>query len=174
VTCSQAAISALPFADNRFAGLCCLGGPLSHVLSAADRDRPIREFTRITRPESPVIGRLNAVRDGIKHALEEHPEIIPEIAATGDYTAELVREYGGEGWAECHFFPAQELEDLLERIGLTVSTLVGLEGPASLMRDELDGASDVALDAVREAVDMLGTDPSVVDFSEHILAVGHT
>lgn len=177
VECTQGTISGLPFTENRFEAVCCLGGPLSHVLSATDRERAIREFTRVAQPDAPivisVIGRLNALRDGIKHALEEHPELLTEIAESGDFTAELVRKYGGEGWAECHFFRAHELEELLEGNGVEVTTLVGLEGPASTMREELEGASDRALTAVEEIVHMLRTDRSVVDFSEHILAVGY-
>lgn len=175
ITARKGDIRDLDFEGEHFDAVCCLGGPLSHVIDASDRNRAVRELSRVARPGAPVvvsvIGRLNALRDGIRHGLDEHPGLLPEIAETGDFTQALIDEYGGEGWAECHFFRARELETLLSAAGLDVTQLVGLEGPASSMQPELSTASDAAVAAVEEVVDMLKTDPTVVDSSEHILAV---
>lgn len=175
VTCRQGDVRALPFAEGAFDAVCCLGGPLSHVLAPAERETAVRELGRVARDGAPVmvsvIGRLNAVRYGLRHGLEDHPGMLPELAETGDYTAELVAEAGGEGWAECHFFRADEFEALLEAGGLAVEQLVGLEGPASLLGPDLEEAPDAAMSAVREVVASLREDRAVADLSEHILAV---
>ena len=175
INCRKGDIRDLPFKTERFEAVCCLGGPLSHVPDPEQRRNAAEELARVAGPDAPVfvsvIGRLTAIRDGIKHGLEDHPELIPEIARTGDYTQELVAEYDAEGWAECHFFRADELEAELTRAGLTVERLVGLEGPASVMEPELKDASPDAIDAVREVVRMLRDDRTVADLSAHILAI---
>lgn len=174
VSCQKGDIRNLPFDDERFDAVCCLGGPLSHVLDADDRETVVNELARVANPGAPVfvsvIGLLNAIRDGIKHGLD-HPGVLTEFADSGDYTQDLVEKHDAEGWAECHFFRATELETLLEAAGFDVEKLIGLEGPASTMGPELADASDDAVEAVREVVQTYQTDPAVVDFSEHILAV---
>jgi SAM-dependent methyltransferase len=178
VNCHRGDIRALPFPANSFEAVCCLGGPLSHVLDGADRRTSVAELVRVAMPGAPVvisvIGRLNAIRNGIRHGLDVHPELLPEIARTGDFTEEMVERYGGDGWAECHFFRAAELEALLEDAGLEVEALVGLEGPASSMRPELTEADRGAIVAVRETIEALPNDRSLADTSEHILAVART
>lgn len=166
----------LPFETDSFDGVCCLGGPLSHVLDPRDRETVLAELARVAAPGAPVvvsvIGLLNALRNGIRHGLEEHPDMLPKIAESGDYTAELVEEHGGDGWAECHFFRAAELEGLLEGAGLAVERMVGLEGPASSMGPEIEAADSEAEAAVRDLLGELSEDRGLADGSAHILAVG--
>jgi hypothetical protein len=52
-----------------------------------------------------------------------------------------------------------------------VETLVGLEGPASQLQDELSELDDEQVADVRKMVRQLREDRSVVDTSEHVLAV---
>lgn len=174
VTCQQADVRGLPFEDDQFDAVCCLGGVLSHVLDAEERQRAIGELRRVANPDSPVfvsvIGRLSSIRYGLKHG--ERFGLLAHIAETGDYTQEAVAELAdGEGWAECHFFRADEFEAELEDGGLTVDQLVGLEGPASQLQEELADADESELADVREMVQELREDRSVADTSEHMLAV---
>lgn len=175
ITCRKGDVRDLPFDDDAFDAVCCLGGPLSHVLDAEDRRTAATELPRVARPDRPVfvsvIGRLAAVVYGIRNGLDRHPEILPRLAATGDYTAELLERADSEGWAECHFFRAAEFEALLEEAGLAVEGLLGLEGPASVLGPELADAPPDGLESVREVVRLLKEDRSVADMSEHILAV---
>ncbi|WP_458204932.1 class I SAM-dependent methyltransferase [Haladaptatus sp. NG-SE-30] len=172
VTCQQGDICDLPFEDDSFDAVCCLGGPLSHVVDADDRAQAMAELRRVATPDAPVfasvIGRLTTLRDIVKHVLDDSHSILSDIAETGDYTADLVND---EGWAECHFFRAAELETELESAGFTIEKIVGLEGIASNMAPELAEADDEAVEDVREVVRTLREDRAVADFSEHILAV---
>lgn len=176
VTAEQGDMRALPFADDTFDAVCCLGGPLSHVVDADERACAMAELRRVARTDAPVfvsvIGRLAALQDIIKFNLDGSHGLLGPIAETGDYTADLVAERGdGEGWAECHFFRAAEFEAELEQAGFAVEQLVGLEGVAARMKHELSGADGEAIEDVREVVRTLREDPVAVDFSEHILAV---
>jgi 2-polyprenyl-3-methyl-5-hydroxy-6-metoxy-1,4-benzoquinol methylase len=173
VTCQQADVRDLPFGDE-FDAVCCLGGVLSHVLDPEERARAVRELRRVAKPGAPVfvsvIGRLSSIRFGLKNG--GRFGLLAHLAETGDYTQEAVEKFAdGEGWAECHFFRADEFESELESGGLSVETLAGLEGPASQLQEELSGLDDEAFADVREMVRELREDRSVVDTSEHMLAV---
>jgi SAM-dependent methyltransferase len=174
VTCQQADVRDLPFDNDRFDVVCCLGGVLSHVLDSDERQQAIRELRRVAKPGVPVfvsvIGRLSSIRFGLKNG--ERFGLLAHLAETGDYTQEAVEELAdGEGWAECHFFRGDEFEAELEDGGLSVGKLVGLEGPASQLQEELSDVDEEQLDDVREMVRTLREDRSVVDTSEHMLAV---
>jgi SAM-dependent methyltransferase len=192
-SCRQADLRDLPFDDDSFDAVCCLGGPLSHVVDDDERATATAELRRVARSGvhaseasvgssgrrsdgAPVfvsvIGRLTMLRDILKFVLDDSHGLLAPIAEDGDYTAERVAEYAnGEGWAECHGFRADEFEAELEAAGFAVETLVGLENVASRMKPELSEADDEALADVREVVRTLREDRTAVDFSEHMLAV---
>ena len=176
IDCVRADIRNLPHGSEVFDAVCCLGGPLSHVLDPEERTRTIGELGRVAREGAPafvsVMGRLACLRDIVKRVLADEHGLLEPIAETGDYTADLVAERSdGEGWAECHFFRAAELEANLEAGGLAVSHLVGLEGIASIAQEQLAEAPEEAVESVQSVTETLREDPAVVDTSEHILAV---
>ncbi|MFH5799109.1 class I SAM-dependent methyltransferase [Haladaptatus sp. CMAA 1911] len=166
----------LRFGDETFDAVCCLGGPLSHVVDDDERATAVRELRRVAAPDAPVfvsvIGRFAPLRDIVKFSLDSSHGLLVPIAEDGKYTAERVAEHAdGEGWAECHFFRADEFEAELRDAGFTVEKLVGLEGVANRMKPELEDASDEAVEDVRRLVKLLREDRAAVDFSEHMLAV---
>lgn len=173
VTVGQADIRDLPYESDEFDAVCCLGGPLSHVLDADERERALGELGRVARDGAPVfvsvIGRLAAVRFGMKHG--GHPGVFGHVARTGDYTDSLLAEHDSEGWAECHFFRVAELESAVEAAGFGVEAIVGLEGLAAHLQDELDAADAERIEGVRDVHRTLCEERSVADTSEHILAV---
>ncbi|WP_135824463.1 class I SAM-dependent methyltransferase [Halorussus ruber] len=176
VTCQQADVRDLPFPDDSFDAVCCLGGVLSHVVDPAEREQAIRELRRVATPDAPtfvsVIGRLATLRDIAKHVLDGSHGLLVPLAEDGDYTDERVERLAdGEGWAECHFFRADEFERELADAGLSVDRLVGLEGPVSRLQAELADADDAAIADVRAMLREVREDRSVVDTSEHMLAV---
>lgn len=176
ITAEQGDVRDLRFPEEEFDAVCCLGGPLSHVVDDEERATAMRELRRVAVPGAPVfvsvISRFAPLRDIVKFSLESSHGLLVPIAEDGKYTAERVDEHDdGEGWAECHFFRAQEFEAELEEAGFAVETLVGLEGVANRMKPELEDASDEAVESVRELVRLLREDRAVVDYSEHMLAV---
>jgi SAM-dependent methyltransferase len=177
IACHHADVRDLPFGTDRFDAVCCLGGPVSHVTDDDERARALRELHRVAAPDAPafvsVIGRLATVRDVIKHRVpDKRHGFLDVIAHEGDYTRELVEEHtDGDGWAECHFYRADELRADLAAAGFDVATLAGLEGPASNLGAELADAPEAAAAEAKSVVAALREDPAVVDFSEHVLAV---
>ena len=176
VTAEQGDVRALDFGDGDFDAVCCLGGPLSHVVDDDERATATAELRRVARDGAPVfvsvIGRLAMLRDVIKFDLERSSGLLAPIAEDGDYTGERVERHAdGEGWAECHGFRADEFEAELVDAGFTVERLVGLETVANRMKRELADAGPDAVADVREVVRALREDRTAVDWSEHMLAV---
>ena len=183
VTAEQGDVRDLRFDDETFDAVCCLGGPLSHVVDEDARATAMSELRRVAksgeRSESDgapvfvsVIGRLAMLRDTLKFNLDTEHGLLAPIAEDGDFTAERAAEYAdGEGWAECHGFRADEFEAELVAAGFEVETLVGLENVANRMQRELEEADDEAVESVRDVVRMLREDRAAVDWSEHMLAV---
>lgn len=171
----------LPHEDDAFDAVCCLGGVLSHVVDGAERRRAVAELRRVARPGAPVfvavIGRLGAVRYGIKETAESDGDeaewnVIEHVARTGDYTEAVVERYGAaEGWAENHTFRVAELEGLLSGAGLDPETVVALEGLGSNLHEELGGASGAAVESVGAIAREFRHDRAVADVSEHFMIV---
>ncbi|WP_276301692.1 class I SAM-dependent methyltransferase [Halorussus lipolyticus] len=182
VTAEEGDVRDLRFAADTFDAVCCLGGPLSHVVDDDERATAMAELRRVAKsgerggPGAPVfvsvIGRFAMLRDIIKFTLEDSHGLLRPIAEDGDYTAERVAERAdGEGWAECHGFRADEFERELADAGFEVERLVGLENVAHRMKRELAETDDEAVESVREVVRMLREDRTGADISEHMLAV---
>lgn len=117
------------FDDEAFDAVLCLGGPLSHVVKKAERERAIDELIRVAKKGAPifvsVIGRpALLVTELVRFPQEIELEIFPRIRDTGDY-------YGGCGFAPCHFYDPEELKNEFEKKGVAVLEMVGLEGLAS-------------------------------------------
>jgi SAM-dependent methyltransferase len=176
----------LPVGADAFDATLCLGGPLSHVLDADERERAVSELSRVTRPGSPVLvsvlGRLAMVQATVQAAGSDHDAAapvthLPEFVRTGDYDRDLLERAGvdpGPAPFTAHCFRVAELEGLLEAGGLTVETVAGLEGIASARRvadADLEDVDADAREAVRETIGLLREDRTVADLSTHVLAV---
>ncbi|MFC4358063.1 class I SAM-dependent methyltransferase [Halobium salinum] len=184
VTVERGDVRDLDFEANRFDATLCLGGPLSHVLDADERETAATELARVTRTGSPVfvsvMGRLAMVQAMVQAVggdsdADAAAVVLPEFARTGDYDRELLSRHGLDpGCFAAHFFRVGELERLLESGGLTVETVAGLEGVASARRvadTDLEDADSAAREAVEETTDLLREDRTVADLSTHLLAV---
>lgn len=158
----------------------CLGGPLSHLLDAADRERAAGELARVTRPGAPVLvsvmGLLGFVQ--LKLLTGHNVRALPDLLATGDYDADLLDPLGLDNeFTATHLFRRAELVDLLSTAGIDVDRVVALEGPLSplhddAMHDRLGDLADREREAAVETVARLREDPTVADHSVHMLAVG--
>lgn len=177
VTVREGDIRDLNVGDGRFDATLCLGGPLSHVLDADERETAVKELARVTASNGPlfisVMGRLNFLSILLIGA--SHLDLLPEFAETGDYDRGLLDGRDAH-FTETHFFRAEEFESLLTQGGLTVETLVGLEGLASLfsagrLRDTANNLSEEQQAWIHKLVNNQRKDSTVVDLSAHILAV---
>ena len=179
VTVERGDLRRLPFAADAFDAVCCTGGPLSHLTDAGDRERALAELRRVAREGSPafvsVMSRLAVLQNLVTGA--EYAPAVAALAADGTYDDTFAREHLAHleepGFTACHFFRAPELEAVLETSGFEVDALVGLEGIATNVgeRQPLDELDESTVEAVTETVRELRTDPAVVDWSNHILAV---
>lgn len=176
VDLGRADVRSLPYPDGAFDGVCCLGGVLSHVVDDEERERAVAELARVAADGAPVvvsvIGRLAAMRFRLKEGEPTSAGLLGHLAETGDYTAEAVAELAdNDGWAECHFYRAAELESELGAAGLDVERVVGLEGVASNMAPELREMPAEVVEHVRDVVRETRADRAVADTSEHLLMV---
>lgn len=172
VTVEAADLRDLPYEENVFAAVCCLGGPLSHVTDAAARERAVGELARVARTDAPVfisvIGRIALLQHIVAH-LPGHYDRLPTFARDGDWTPAIADD-GDPAFARTHFYRAEELREELAA-ALDVRTLVGLEGIAANHGEATTEADEEGLAALRSVLSDLREDPTVVDISEHILAV---
>lgn len=177
VTIREGDIRDLAFDDGQFDATLCLGGPLSHVLDADDRASAARELDRVTAAGGPVfvsvMGLLNLLT--ILLIAPKRLDVLPELAESGDYDADLL-DGRDSAFTETHFFRAAEFESLLAGSGLDVESIVGLEGLASVfsagrLRETAAALSDNEREWIRQLVDQQRGDRSIADLSAHLLAV---
>jgi hypothetical protein len=174
-------VRALPVREGRVDATLCLGGPLSHVLDAGERENAAAELGRVTAPSGPVfvsvMGLLASVTRVMRAAGrvdpdEDETELLPELVRDGDYDADLLDRFDREpATGAMHLFRATEFESLLEAAGLEVRTLAALEGPFSQRREDLDLLTESHREAIRETLAELREDRCVVDGSAHMLAI---
>lgn len=159
------------FADSSFDAAVCLGGPLSHVLDAADRNRAVGELLRVVKPGGTVavsvMGRLSVLAlELMLFPQEIDMPLHAQIRETGSY-------YGGHGFTACHFFLPEELAALFEGKQAIVETLVGLEGLGSRIDKAVNRTAKHPERWQRWLETHLRTctHPAVVGMSEHMLII---
>lgn len=173
----------LPFEDRTFDAVMALGGPLSHVIDPEEREEAVRELRRVAVPGAPAFVSVMGLIAVVERMMQVAPEFeqgvrqLPGLLESGTYSADLLEEADVDDptFVETHFFRADELRDLLSANGFSVATMAGLEGVASNFEEPLDEASEESLETIREVVldPEFREDPTVVDASNHVLAVGH-
>ncbi len=160
------------YSDATFDAVVCTGGPLSHVLDPADRQRAISELVRVAKPGAPlfvsVIGKLAVL---VVILLESQVELdMPHYEKFRDSG-----EYLGEhGFTACHFYLPEELKQDFTRQDVQILELVGLEGLSSHMISAVNRLSkdQKLFRKWWETHLQTCTHPAVVGMSEHMLVVG--
>lgn len=169
----------LPTPSNKADATLCLGGPLSHVLTAAEREAAATELARVTVDDGPVVvsvmGRLAALQTIVRSVGRQGPNetaLLPELARTGTYDESLLEKTGLEPTAPpMHLFRVSELTDLLSDAGCSVEGVTGLESVASQRRTDFEAFDEADRTAIRSAVAELRWDRGVADCSGHFLAL---
>ncbi len=159
------------FPSGTFDATLCLGGPLTHLPDALDRERAVLELARVTKPDgivaTSVVGRLAVLRTIMSRYSDE---------MTKPYGRELLHTGDGLGPRDVpwHFFTAEELRALVERVGVQTLAMVGCESLSSGLPDATNRlVEDTAKwDAWMATLVAASTDPAVVDMAEHILHIG--
>jgi ubiquinone/menaquinone biosynthesis C-methylase UbiE len=118
------------FDDEKFDGVCCLGGPLSHVEKKEDREKAVSELFRVAKKDAPifisVMGRLGTIIDCLLYW--------PQEIKDKDHFKRFWQD--GDDYSFCresyaHFFMPEELDELINSQGkVEVVERVGLEGLA--------------------------------------------
>jgi len=159
------------FADASFDAAVCLGGPLSHVLDAADRERAVGELLRVVKPGGivavSVMGRLSVLALELMLFPEEiDMPVHAQIRDTGSY-------YGGSGFTACHFFLPEELAGLFDRRDVVIETMAGVEGLGARIDKAVNRAARHPERWQRwlETHYRSCTHPAVVGMSEHLLMI---
>jgi SAM-dependent methyltransferase len=175
----QGSITDLPLSTAAVDAVCCLGGPVSHLLDESDRRRAVAELERVGRPGTPVfvsvMGLLGMVQ--LQLLTGRQVDLLPALLEHGDYDESLLTEYDyDQPFTATHFFRRKELQDLLSAAGLTVRDVVGLEGLASPLHDpqlraNRSDRTESEHDAVLQAIRATNDERAVADLSIHMLGI---
>jgi SAM-dependent methyltransferase len=158
------------FESGQFDAVLCLGGPLSHINDAREREQAMVELVRVAKPGGvvavAVIGYLALLRTILMGFTDELVDpVCHDLLQRGDAVAR------GTVW---HFFRAEELRRLAESCGLTTLEMAGCEGLSTGLGDATNrcAANDALWQRWLEWVLASAAEPAVVDMAEHILYIG--
>jgi ubiquinone/menaquinone biosynthesis C-methylase UbiE len=176
VSCRVGDARSLPFGDN-VAELVLLLGPLYHLVDAADRQAALREANRVLRPGGVLIAagisRWASALDGLaRHLLGDRrfASIVERDVRDGQHRNPTDRlDY----FTTAYFHRPEELRQELQRAGLAVDALYGIEGPGWILPDLNDRLADPEQRAaLLHVARLLESEPSVTGCSAHLLVVG--
>ena len=159
------------FGDQQFDAVLCLGGPLSHILDASERQQALQQLGRIVRPGAPlfisVMNRLGSYCSTIQR--QTYARFSRQFVRTGIGTI-------GPANAPAYFFLPEEFVSSLETAGLRVSRLYGCNGLGAHLEEQhlLDLMTDperwpLWRDLLLATADQI----TIVGVSNHLLAVAH-
>ena len=175
-SCRVGDARALAVADAS-ADLVLMLGPLYHLVEAADRHAAISEAARVLRPGGVLIAagisRWASALDGLARDLLRDPEfakIVEQDLVDGKHRNPTDRlDY----FTTAYFHRPDELRAEVERAGLTVEALYGIEGPGWILPDLADRWADPdRRAAILHVARLLESEPSVIGASAHLLVVG--
>jgi ubiquinone/menaquinone biosynthesis C-methylase UbiE len=122
------------FDDERFDGILCLDGVLSHLLDSEQRETAAKELVRVAKRDAPifvsVIGRLGLLKT-ILMRLPDEIEDCQHHLEVGDYIPGVLPRKEVAGFTAAHWFMPEELQELFEKLNIETLDLVGLEGLSS-------------------------------------------
>ncbi len=152
-------------------------GPLYHLPDRVDRVAALHEASRVLRSDGVVvaaaISRFASAIDGVRHGFLGEPEfqeIVDRDLREGEHRNPTRRE----AWfTTSYFHRPEELGRECTDAGLTVETLVAIEGPWWLLQDLDDRLDDqMRRGQLLAALRRIESEPSLLGVSAHLLAVG--
>lgn len=166
----------LPFGDQSVDAVLLLG-PLYHLTTRDDRVLALQEAYRVVRTGGLVfaaaISRFSSTYDGLFRCFLDDPDfegVVERDLRDGQHR----NPAGRPGWFTTDYFHLpQELEEEATEAGLSVETLVGIEGPGWLMPDLEAWLEDPGRRAkLLRVIRRLEAEPSLLGASSHLLVVG--
>jgi ubiquinone/menaquinone biosynthesis C-methylase UbiE len=174
-SCGVGDARALAFGDD-VAALVLLLGPLYHLVEAADRHMAICEASRVLRPGgvliAAAISRWASVLDGLARDLFTDPafaSMVDRDVREGQHRNPTDRlDY----FTTAYFHRPEDLRAEVERAGLAIAAIYGVEGPGWIFPDLAARWADPARRAAMlQVARLLEVEPSLLGCSAHLVAV---
>ena len=132
-------ITDLPYQDNSFDMVLCIGGPLSHLRTETERKKAIKELVRVAKPGAPVFISVMARPAVLNLCVKDFNNYIKTYGYKNeqefwDETSVLAHQ-GDDNWfvgcSYAHFYWPSELKDLVLNTAKNTKLLhqVALEWP---------------------------------------------
>ena len=133
-------ITELPYKDNSFDMVLCIGGPLSHLRTDKERQKAIKELVRVAKIDAPIFISVMARPAVLNLCVKDFKEYIKSYGYKDnkyDFWKEtrLLIQQGDDNWfvgcSYAHFFWPSELKDLVLKTAKNTKLLhqVALEWP---------------------------------------------
>ena len=169
---SQAtAIDLAEFRSN-FYDVAILFGPLYHLLTEAERNKAVSEAMRVLKPGGVIFAAFISRFAPFRHCARfdpgwvvKQPEYALSIFEGGVHDKE-------SGFLNAYFAHPGEIEPLMEAHGAVTNLVVGCEGAVSMHEDEVNELTGEDWNIWVDLNYRIGTDPSALGASEHLLYVG--
>lgn len=141
-------ITELPYKDNSFDMVLCIGGPLSHLRTEADRKKAIKELVRVAKPGTPIFISVMARPSVLHLSVKDFKKYISTYAFKKEQEfwkeMDILTKQGDDNWwckiSYAHFFWPSELKDLVLKTAKNTKLLhqVALEWPNQNLKDEFN------------------------------------
>ena len=153
-------------------------GPLYHLTERPARLHALREARRVLRPGgllvAAAVSRFTSLLAGLFEGELAEPEfraIVERDLVDGQHRNPTTRDY----FTTTFFHHPEELRAEVSEAGFSVETLLGVEGPGWVLPDLAARWADPECRAeILGAARAVETEPSLLGFNAHILAVGRT
>ena len=114
-------ITELPYKDNSFDMVLCVGGPLSHLRTEAGRKKAIKELVRVAKPGAPIFISVMARPAVLNLCVKDFKKYIKSYAYKNEQEfwneTKILTHLGDDNWwcscSYAHFFWPSELKDLV-------------------------------------------------------------
>lgn len=132
-------ITDLPYKDNSFDMVLCIGGPLSHLRTEQDRKKAIKELVRVAKPGATIFISVMARPAVLNLCVKDFARYIATYGHKNEYDfwkeTNLLTKTGDDNWfvgcSYAHFYWPSELKDLVLKSAKNTTLLhqVALEWP---------------------------------------------